>query len=130
MRACIGRGFAEQEMLMNMALVLQRFQLELADPNYNLKLKNTQTIKPFEFKLKVRRRPGKSLMTGIPGGVPSEQAQKHKDQHEQAHSSQAADGPPKKIDIFFGGETGTCESLAQTLSERGPDYGLGFNIQN
>lgn len=62
MRACIGRGFAEQEMLINIALVLQRFQLELADPSYELQLKSTLTIKPTNFKLKVRRRPGKSLM--------------------------------------------------------------------
>lgn len=62
MRACIGRGFAEQEMLINIALVLQRFQLELADPSYELQLKSTLTIKPTNFKLKARRRPGKSLM--------------------------------------------------------------------
>lgn len=35
MRACIGRGFAEQEMLMNTALVLQRFQIELVSPVYS-----------------------------------------------------------------------------------------------
>lgn len=68
---------------MNVALVLQRFQLELvssancsidhmmkvlmevqADPEYELQLKSTLTIKPAGFKMKVRRRPGRSLMTG------------------------------------------------------------------
>ena len=66
-RACIGRGFAEQEMLMNIALVLQRFQIDLADPAYELQLRSNLTIKPGGFKMKVRRRPGKGLMVGIPG---------------------------------------------------------------
>ena len=36
-RACIGRAFAEQEMLINVALILQRFQVEMADPDYQLR---------------------------------------------------------------------------------------------
>jgi cytochrome P450/NADPH-cytochrome P450 reductase len=35
-RACIGRAFAEQEMIMTTALILQRFQVEMADPSYHL----------------------------------------------------------------------------------------------
>lgn len=35
-RGCIGRAFAEQEMLINVALILQRFQVEMADPSYEL----------------------------------------------------------------------------------------------
>jgi cytochrome P450 len=37
MRACIGRTFAEQEMIMTVALILQKFQVELADPGYQLR---------------------------------------------------------------------------------------------
>lgn len=37
MRACIGRTFAEQEMILVTALILQNFQVELADPTYNLR---------------------------------------------------------------------------------------------
>jgi cytochrome P450/NADPH-cytochrome P450 reductase len=37
MRACIGRTFAEQEMIMVVALILQKFQVELADPGYDLR---------------------------------------------------------------------------------------------
>jgi len=35
-RACIGRAFAEQEMMLATALIFQRFQIEMADPGYNL----------------------------------------------------------------------------------------------
>ena len=37
-RACIGRAFAEQEMILNVALILQRFQLEMANPSYDLSM--------------------------------------------------------------------------------------------
>lgn len=35
-RSCIGKAFAEQEMLMVAALIFQRFQIEAADPSYDL----------------------------------------------------------------------------------------------
>lgn len=35
-RACVGRAFAEQEMLLTTALILQRFQITMADPSYDL----------------------------------------------------------------------------------------------
>ena len=43
-RACIGRAFAEQEMLLNVALILQRFQVEMADPTYDLSKHNTEGL--------------------------------------------------------------------------------------
>lgn len=40
-RACIGRSFAEQEMLMTSAMILQRFQVYMADPSYDLRMSIT-----------------------------------------------------------------------------------------
>ena len=54
-RACIGRLFAIQEAKLALALVLQRFELE--DPyGYALKVRETLTLKPDGFRLRVRRR--------------------------------------------------------------------------
>jgi cytochrome P450/NADPH-cytochrome P450 reductase len=49
MRACIGRPFAWQEMLLAMAILLQNFDFSLHDPSYTLKISKTLTIKPKEF---------------------------------------------------------------------------------
>ena len=68
MRACLAHGFSEQAMLINLAMALQKFQLEKADPHYELDLRWTMSISPLDFKMKVRRRTGRSLTTGIPGG--------------------------------------------------------------
>lgn len=64
-----------------------------------------------------------NVQVGIPGGVPRQSAQSHKAQHEHAHRPKAETGTKKPVNVFFGGETGTCESLAQQLSEKAPDYG-------
>jgi cytochrome P450/NADPH-cytochrome P450 reductase len=36
-RGCIGRFFAEQEMIMATAMILQRFQVSMVDPSYDLR---------------------------------------------------------------------------------------------
>lgn len=65
-RGCPGKAIAEQEMITAWALIFQRFNIELADPEYQLKIKPTLTIKPDDFKFKVRRRPGKDRVS-MPG---------------------------------------------------------------
>jgi cytochrome P450/NADPH-cytochrome P450 reductase len=156
-RGCIGRGFAWQEMIMNVALVLQRFQIEKADPKYKLELKSTLTIKPWNWRIKVRlllrieilldcsfhcnqandsasyqvrRRPGKGLLTGIPGGVPSEVAEKNKKDSEKAQNLTESGGKKAKFAIFFGGNTGTCEGMAQDLQTKAEDHGLYGEIRS
>src|SRR5262249_10458930 len=52
-RACIGRGFAMHEAALAIGMILQRFKLIDVD-RYQLQLKETLTIKPEGFKIKVR----------------------------------------------------------------------------
>ena len=43
-RACIGRSFTEQEMILNVALILQRFQVEMVDPMYDLSKRDVRAM--------------------------------------------------------------------------------------
>src|SRR5215468_4006682 len=54
-RACIGRGFAMHEAALAIGMILQRFKL-VDVHRYQLHLKETLTIKPEGFKIKVRPR--------------------------------------------------------------------------
>ncbi|KAJ4288033.1 hypothetical protein N0V90_012049 [Kalmusia sp. IMI 367209] len=45
-RGCIGRAFALQESTIVIALLLQTFDFELADPDYKLVVRKTLTVKP------------------------------------------------------------------------------------
>ncbi|MFK5047699.1 cytochrome P450, partial [Klebsiella pneumoniae] len=54
-RACIGRQFALTEAKLALAVLLQHF--DLSDPHdYRLDVKETLTLKPDAFRLRVRRR--------------------------------------------------------------------------
>ncbi|KAI0093019.1 cytochrome P450 [Irpex rosettiformis] len=48
-RVCIGRPFAMQEATMALAMILQKFTFELADPDYELEIMQTLTVKPKNF---------------------------------------------------------------------------------
>ena len=54
-RACIGRGFAMHEAALALGMILQRFKL-IDHTRYQMVLKETLTIKPDGFKIKVRPR--------------------------------------------------------------------------
>src|SRR6478672_3213363 len=54
-RACIGRGFAMHEAALAIGMILQRFKL-IDIHRYRMQLKETLTIKPEGFKIKVRPR--------------------------------------------------------------------------
>ena len=54
-RACIGRGFAMHESALALGMILQRFKL-IDIHRYQMVLKETLTIKPDGFKIKVRPR--------------------------------------------------------------------------
>ncbi len=54
-RACIGRQFALQEATLVIGMILQRFKL-IDHTRYELKIKETLTMKPDNFKIRVRLR--------------------------------------------------------------------------
>lgn len=71
MRACIGRQFALQEAKLALALILQRFELRLADPQYQLDIAETLTFKPRNLQVRVRPRQGRSVSTMLVRAVQS-----------------------------------------------------------
>ena len=71
-RGCIGRPFAIQESLLAVALILKHFNIEFVDPSYDLRVKQTLTIKPEGFKIRVRPR----QKTKIPLGIDIKQSEK------------------------------------------------------
>jgi cytochrome P450/NADPH-cytochrome P450 reductase len=128
MRACIGRPFAWQEALLVMAMLLQNFNFVLDDPNYTLQIKQTLTIKPKDFFMRAILRDGLNATTleqrlagrsGPPsianGAARSAVASKSK-----------VKGKP--MSIFYGSNTGTCESLAQRLASDALAHGFSATV--
>ncbi|KAI7783172.1 cytochrome P450 [Diaporthe eres] len=131
-RGCPGKAIAEQEMITAWALIFQRFNIELADPEYQLKIKPTLTIKPDDLRFKVRRRPGKDRMVGLAGAPHKDKVypaagQRKTARHDagkESKTDKSADLKP--LSIFFGGISNTCKTYGEDFQHDAP--GFGFQV--
>ena len=115
MRGCIGRPFAWQEALLVLAMILQNFDLEMADRNYKLKIKETLTLKPDGFKMRAKLRhctDATDLATVLQSDTSATTAPKKS----PAASTNGLTTGAKPISLFYGSNTGTCEVLARHLA--------------
>lgn len=128
MRACIGRAFAWQEAVLAVALILQNFDMRLDDPNYEMKVVQTLTLKPKDFYMRASLREGITptiLLQRLSG--------------DRATGGQHKDGVPKAVDatatgeyalsILYGSNTGTCQALAQKLAGQCAQRGLVADVR-
>jgi cytochrome P450/NADPH-cytochrome P450 reductase len=110
-RACIGRGFAMHEAALAIGMILQRFKL-LDHKRYQMNLKETLTIKPDGFKLKVRPR-SDTERTVVPG---------------RAAQPTAATGAARAVPVtrpghntpllvLYGSNLGSAEELATRMAD-------------
>jgi len=111
-RACIGRGFAMHEAALAIGMILQRFKL--IDVNrYQMHLKETLTIKPDGFKIKVRPRTDKERGTHAGAAMAT------------AAGSSAAAAPRARtrpghntpLLVLYGSNLGTAEELATRVAD-------------
>lgn len=129
-RACIGQPFAWQEALMVTALILQNFNLRLDDPSYELKLKQTLTIKPRDLHIRTTLRDGidASLLDRrlhSTNGNLKEQLSTKNGNHKPATPANTTLTP---MTILFGSNTGTCQAFAQRLSSDAVARGFKPNV--
>ncbi|KAH6896729.1 fatty acid hydroxylase [Thelonectria olida] len=136
-RGCIGRAFAWQESLLVTAMLLQTFNFRMHDPSYTLKIKQTLTIKPGDFFMHATMRDhvesvqlGKTLYgsaSPVTNGVNGYATPRK----EQVNGKAVTNGhATKPMAILFGGESGTCETMAQTLARAAPARGYHASVES
>ncbi|KAH8722787.1 cytochrome P450 [Phaeosphaeriaceae sp. PMI808] len=124
-RGCIGRAFAWQEGLLVIAMLLRSFDFTIDDPSYELKVKEALTIKPDGFKIRASLREQKSGTGLVPGLMPSNEAHKSvKPKKSFINEPVAGPGNGKSVSIFYGSNSGSCESLANLLASDATKYGF------
>jgi cytochrome P450/NADPH-cytochrome P450 reductase len=109
-RACIGRGFAMHEAALAIGMILQRFRL-IDVHRYQLALKETLTIKPDGFKLKVRPRSEKergAFSGAVAAAATSATA---------APSARPRPGHNTPLVVLYGSNLGTAEELATRVAD-------------
>src|SRR6266851_4725607 len=111
-RACIGRGFAMHEAALAIGMILQRFKL-IDIHRYQMHLKETLTIKPDGFKIKVRPRSekdrgayaGRTTTTAAAStGAPAPRAR-------------TRPGHNTPLLVLYGSNLGTAEELATRVAD-------------
>lgn len=114
-RACIGRGFAMQEATLVLAMMLQRFDIELVDKSYRLAISESLTLKPSGLRIRARRR-------DLPAGTPKSQAPTAPSRPmSRPATSPAADRGA--LIVLYGSNTGTSQSFAERLGSEAARMG-------
>jgi cytochrome P450/NADPH-cytochrome P450 reductase len=110
-RACIGRGFAMHEAALAIGMILQRFKL--IDVNrYQMVLKETLTIKPDGFRIKVRPRSEQDRNIAVGRAAPAV----------AASTAAPTQGRPRPghntpLLVLYGSNLGTAEELATRVAD-------------
>jgi cytochrome P450/NADPH-cytochrome P450 reductase len=111
-RACIGRGFAMHESALALGMILQRFKL-IDHRRYQMVLKETLTIKPDGFKLKVRPRTDKER--GAYSGHAAAAATARTAAPVPAARTRPGHNTP--LLVLYGSNLGTAEELATRVAD-------------
>ncbi|KAH6968090.1 cytochrome P450 [Fusarium avenaceum] len=136
MRGCIGRAFAWQEMVLAFALLMQNFNFVMHNPNYDLKISMTLTIKPKDFWVRAILREGltpallEARMAGsLMGGLV---AQPKPEAPEIAKGTGGVNDTGEKVNlaVFYGSNSGTCEFMAQRLASDAALHGFSATFDS
>lgn len=140
MRGCIGRAFAWQEMVLALAVLFQNFNFVPHNPNYDLQVAQTLTIKPKDFYIRAILREGltPSLLEARLAGSIVEAGTKAGDAKtktqtkvasEKTSGGSAASGG-RKLAVFYGSNSGTCEFMAQRLASDAQSHGFSATVDS
>ncbi len=110
-RACIGRGFAMHEAALAIGMILQRFKL-IDTHRYQMHLKETLTIKPDGFKIKVRPRNDKER-----GAFAGRAAVAAAASNAAAPQARTRPGHNTPLLVLYGSNLGTAEELATRVAD-------------
>ena len=121
-RACIGRQFALQEATLVLGMLLQRFKF-IDYSNYQLKIKETLTLKPENFTIQVKARTNTDRTIVAPV-----QVEKPIEVVTQSTTSSTVNQHNTPLLVLFGSNLGTAEDIAHHIAEDGQAKGFAVKI--
>ncbi|KAK8059172.1 Bifunctional P-450:NADPH-P450 reductase [Apiospora saccharicola] len=140
LRGCIGRPFAWQEMVLALAVLLQNFNFVLHNPAYTLRIAQSLTIRPKDFHLRAISREGLSpaqLEARLAGGYVDNAKTKGTatatsppGSSSSSHGGEGGNRTKKgrKMAIYYGSNSGTCEFMAQRLASSAHGHGYEASV--
>ncbi|HRW06721.1 MAG TPA: cytochrome P450 [Caldilineaceae bacterium] len=125
-RACIGRQFAMQEATLALAMILQRYRL-IDHTDYQLKVKETLTLKPDGFKLKLRQRTAADRIAHASAPI-ALQATQTEPAHQITWTTAHAPQHHTPLLVLYGSNMGSSEELAQRITGDGEAQGYRTTV--
>lgn len=122
-RACIGSQFALQESVLALGMALQRFKF-IDHTNYQLKVKETLTLKPDDFRIRLKKRSAQDRNIGLQRG--NEVAEPKPN----ASTAQLTSGHGTPLLVLHGSNMGSAQQVAARLAEEGESVGFVVTTGN
>src|SRR5690349_13707125 len=116
-RACIGRQFALQEATLVLGMLMQRFEF-VDHANYQLKIKESLTVKPDGLTITIRPRTGRTW-----GSAARPAAATAATPRSPALAVAPADRHGTPLLVLFGSNLGASEDLATRIARDATDRG-------
>lgn len=135
MRSCIGRAFAWQEIMLAFAALLQNFSFVMDNPSYTLRIQTALTIKPKGFYIRAIPRGGltplqlEARLVGLCEGD-ANNSKSSSDRAKPVVSPEHKENQlGKKMNIYFGTNSGTCEFMARRLGSDAAARGFVASVE-
>lgn len=129
-RACIGMQFAMHEAALVLGMVLKSFEL-IDGRNYKLKIKQTLTLKPDHFTIRVRPRDKKQNRTTspvIPTGESYLESANTTEIRMPIPNSNLLGLNNRPLLVLYGSNMGTAEGIARALADTASLHGVNSEV--
>ncbi len=112
---------------MVLVTLLQKFDLVLQDPAYELQIKQTLTIKPKDFYVRAIPRAGRTQLLALPSSALL-QSRGGLDADQTTPAGSASEDPTltQPLYVLYGSNTGTSETFAQRIATDAAAHGTSL----
>lgn len=124
-RACIGMQFALHEATLVLGMILQYFKL-IDHTNYELDIKQTLTLKPGDFKIRVQSRNQEAMNSAVL--TSDEKAPDDQKEKPDTKSASIVGVNNRPLLVLYGSDTGTAEGVARELADTASMHGVRTEV--
>ncbi|MBU2659739.1 bifunctional P-450/NADPH--P450 reductase [Bacillus cabrialesii] len=124
-RACIGMQFALHEATLVLGMILKYFTL-IDHENYELDIKQTLTLKPGDFRIRVQTRHQEAILADVPAAEKAAGDEQKEKRETKGASVIGLNNRP--LLVMYGSDTGTAEGVARELADTASLHGVRTEV--